>query len=127
MTPAHLLDGADEFCVHCDDTFTEECADAGHEPVVTDADFHWVICDRCNGNGTLRGYPGAYTADEFAEAFADDPDEYLDFRRDCEDCNGSGKLRALRPDAETRPAVAAWLRGAYDVLAIERQERRYGA
>ena len=123
---AHPLDGADEFCAHCDDTFTEECADAGHEPIVSDADFCWVICDRCKREGTLGGYPGVYTADDFAE----DPDfaeDYMNYRRDCEDCNGSGKQRVLRPEAETRPAVRAWLKEAYDSISVQRQEMRYGA
>jgi hypothetical protein len=124
--PADIFDGANEYCVHCDDTFTDDCADAGHEPLVTDADFHWVICDRCQGDGTLTGYPGVYTGDDFAQ----DPDlydEYMAHRRSCEDCDGTGKERVIHDEAMTRPGLEEWVRDYYDDIRTSTMERSMGA
>lgn len=126
MNYERILRGAEEFCADCDDTFDEVCAEAGHSPLITDADFHWEICGRCRGDGTLGGYPGVYTSDDFAE----DPDffdDYIAYRRTCEDCGGSGKVRGLSQAALERPAVQRWICDVSDSYATERQERMMGA
>lgn len=98
-----------------------------YDPVITEADLHWVICSRCRGDGTLKGYPGVYTQSEFDEAFGDDPDEYFNHRRPCEDCDGTGKIRELTAEAEARPEVREWLDDWHETEHIYAMERRMGA
>jgi hypothetical protein len=120
------LEWMQDRCVHCDDEFTEDCADSGHERLLTDADFEWRICDRCKGDGTLGGYPGVYTAEDFYE----DPDfaeDYHNYRRPCEDCEGTGKILELTEAAAKRPEVREWLNDWAETEAIYRMERAYGA
>ena len=96
------------------------------EGVITFADMPWTICDRCRGDGFLKGYAGVYTSDDFASGEVD-LDEYLAHRRECDDCAGAGKVRDLSPEAAERPDVREWLDDYYDLLALERAERRAGA
>lgn len=110
--------------------FTEACPDAPDsgpcQTLLTEGDVEWVICDRCRGEGTLGGYPGVYTQDDFA----DDPDffeDYMNHQRPCEDCVGSGKVKDLTVEARERPEVKEWLRDWYDTEAIYAMERRMGA
>ena len=105
----------------------DDAPDGGpHQTLLTEGDVEWVICDRCRGDGMLGGYPGVYTSDDFA----DDPDfyeDYMNHRRCCEDCDGTGKLKALTVEAEERPEVQEWLKDWYDTEAIYDMERRCGA
>lgn len=113
--------------VEDDDFLCREAPDEGpHSPLLTEGDMEWVICDRCHGEGTLGGYPGVYTQDDFA----DDPDfyeDYMNHRRPCEDCMGSGKVKELTVEARERPEVQEWLRDWHDTEAIYEMERRSGA
>lgn len=89
---------------------------------------HWIICDRCRGEGELQGYPGVYTQDDFDE----DPDffdDYREYRRPCEDCGGSGKLKVATEDggSETSRLFREWVRDMNEMRAIEAAERRMGA
>jgi hypothetical protein len=128
---ATILRYAAEYCVECDDSyqFSHEggtCAEQGHHRLITPADFHKVVCPRCRGEGTLGGYPGVYTQADFAE----DPDlydDYMAYRRICEDCGGLRVIDELTPEAEERPEVQQYLREAYESYAIEDMERRMGA
>lgn len=57
----------------------------------------WKICPRCEGEGKSSAYLGAYTAEEFQEAFdAEEQEDYIAGRYDgaCEQCGGSGKVNA---------------------------------
>ena len=97
-----------------------------HRPVLARSDTEWRICERCRGEGTLRGYPGVYTQEDFA----DDPDFYEDYmshRRECEDCRGTGKIRDLTDAAHERPEVQEWLDDWHETENIYRMERMYGA
>lgn len=138
-----LLDPSNIICRHCgEDLFLEDgvwlphdyddvCHDGeatrrGHEPgpMLTPDDLVWQICDRCRGDGELGGYPGVYTSDDFAE----DPDfaeDYMSFRRPCEDCKGSGKVQELSDAAYER--VHGYIDDYYETEAIYRQERMMGA
>lgn len=57
----------------------------------------WRICPRCRGEGHTSAHLGAFTSEEFREAF--DPDEaeaYMrgEYDRPCDMCNGTGKVQA---------------------------------
>jgi hypothetical protein len=97
-----------------------------HRPVLGRGDVEWVICSRCEGDGTLGGYPGVYTQDDFAQ----DPDffeDYMRHTRSCEDCGGTGKMLQVTEEAEARPEVQEWLRDWWETEAIYESERRMGA
>lgn len=123
--PRYELLGADEWCRTCDDTYTDECADAGHSPLVTDKDFHFEVCGHCKGHGVLRGWPGVYTTDDFESP--EDIDDYMASERTCEDCNGVRVVEALNDKALARPEIQQWIRDVRSSRAIETQERRMGA
>lgn len=98
-----------------------------HRPVLSDRDFEWRICGRCRGDGTLRGWPGAYTESDRAEWSYEDYEDYATFVRDCEDCDGTGKVRELTDAALERPEVVEWLDDWRDTEATYRMERMMGA
>lgn len=55
----------------------------------------WVICHHCKGSGGSSAYLGAFSRDEFEEAFDyDEREAYFrgDYDRPCEFCGGSGKV-----------------------------------
>ena len=123
-------------CRWCGFDLTEPSEDANHCPespdegpcqtLLTEGDVEWVIHDRCRGDGSLGGYPGVYTADDFAE----DPDfyeDYMNHTRPCEDCGGTGKVRELTVEARERPEVQEYLRDWYETESIYRMERAMGA
>lgn len=58
----------------------------------------WAICDCCHGEGTLGGWPGAFTESDRAEWSDEDYEDYRTTRRECEECGGSGKVRELADD-----------------------------
>ena len=113
MIPTHLID-----------MMLEDDEDEG--PIITEVDLHWAICGRCRGNGFLRGYPGVYTADDFIYGEVD-LDDYMEYRRTCEDCDGRGSVRQLDAEAEARPHVREFLDDWYETEAIYAMERRMGA
>ena len=96
-------------------------------PPLRPEDFHWEICDRCGGEGTLGGWPGAYTESDRAEWSDEDYEDYRNTRRRCEDCGGSGKIREINEDALERPVVREWIDDWHDTEAIYRSERMVGA
>lgn len=106
---------------------TSTCAERGHSRALTPRDIVWRICDRCEGEGTLGGYPGVYTAEDMWELGDDFVDDYMEHRRPCEDCGGSGKVKVLSDEALGRPVVQEWLREYWDTEATYRAERRMGA
>lgn len=60
----------------------------------------------------------------------EDPDfyeEYMNYRRPCEDCEGRGSVRSLTELALQRPRVAEYVQDFYDTEAIYAAERRMGA
>jgi hypothetical protein len=131
MTYEEMLDELRTICVvcgggwPCEDSEDPE-SEQVHEPVLAERDLRWAICSRCEGDGTLGGYPGVYTWDDFAE----DPDfyeDYMNHRRPCEDCGGTGKVRELTDEAENRPEVQEWINDWADTEATYRAERAMGA
>jgi hypothetical protein len=97
-----------------------------HEPLLTMQDFHWEICQRCRGEGILKGYAGVYTSDDFDSGEIDYVD-YMMNRRACEDCGCLGKVQILNIEAENRPEVQALLLEHYETEHIYAMERRAGA
>jgi hypothetical protein len=88
----------------------------------------WEICPRCRGNGELGGYPGVFTEADFETA--EDLDDYRQYRRTCEDCGGSGKVRAVdytRASHDQLDDFYEYAREIAEMNAIEAQERRMGA
>ncbi len=89
----------------------------------------WVICSRCRGEGTLGGYPGVYSEEDFVE----DPDfyeDYMNHRRTCEDCGGPGKVRVFDEEAagpELTAEYQEYERDSWETEAIHRAEVRMGA
>lgn len=137
MIPAHIFAGAEDWCRECDDQYldadtfdgegVESCETAGHFRLLDPTLLRWFICDRCKGEGFLRGYPGVYTADDFAED-PDLADDYMAFERTCEDCNGLGRVKGIDDEiVDNDPALQAWLKEMSDLAQVEAQERRYGA
>jgi hypothetical protein len=127
--PERLIAMMQSSCVECGCDFDPtDPPDGDHEcrTLITPADLHWVICSRCRGDGALRGYPGVYTQDDFASGDVD-LDDYLEHRRTCDDCDGTGKRRELSEEAEARPEVQEWIRDYYDTEHIYAMERRMGA
>lgn len=121
--PAYFLTS---FCAICDDEHTPDCHDAGHATVLTEADWVWRICDRCHGDGTLGGWPGAYTESDRAEWSDDDYEDYRTTRRPCEDCGGTGKVRDISDVAAELPAVIEAITEAYIDRMTRWAESGYG-
>lgn len=130
--PEHLLTMMRQSCVcgedwPCDDTQDVDVGDPDHHPVISDNDMHWEICGRCDGEGTLRGWPGTYTESDRAEWSDEDYEDYQAFRRCCEDCLATGKVKVLSEAAENRREVREWIDDWYDTESIYRMERMCGA
>lgn len=86
-----------------DETFVDYWTDEhGERPPM-----RWAICSRCEGEGTLGGWPGAFTESDRAEWSDEDYEDYRSYRRPCEDCGGSGKVREFTAEAATE--WAEWL------------------
>lgn len=107
----------------CEQNPVSDCC----ELLVTDRDFEWNICTRCEGHGWLGGWPGAYTESDRAEWSAEDYDDYRNARRGCEDCGGTGKVYELTEEAEARPEVQGVLRDYWACEHESYMERLMGA
>ncbi len=127
MSYERILEMMRDTCVACEcDWPCDDKTEDGHGPMLSDSDMVWAICDLCDGDGTLAGYPGFYTQADFA----DDPDffeEYAVHRRTCENCAGAGKVRELTDEAYNRPVVNAWIEDYCETEATYAAERRMGA
>jgi hypothetical protein len=121
-----VIDYMLEACV-CGEEANHEDPDPGCRPLVTRDALAWHICGRCGGDGTLGGFPGAYTESDRAEWSAEDYDDYRSHRRSCENCDGTGKVLELDEEVYDRPEVARYCRDYYNDMAVERQERAMGA
>ena len=105
-------------------TLNECLAEEGHPPVAR----VWIICGKCRGEGTLAGYSGdAYTQADREEMGEDEWHEMWEYRRNCEDCRGAGKVLDISPEDIQRKEVVAILTEWWEMEAIERQERMMGA
>lgn len=134
--PTSVLESLREWCIECDDVFIDEsnctdddpaCVLRDHHRALDAGDMVWEICDRCRGEGTLGGWPGAYTESDRAEWSDDDYEDYCTTRRPCEDCGGAGKVKELSDEALARPIVREWLNDYWDTEATYAAERRMGA
>ncbi len=139
--PAYLIESLSEWCVECDDVYTTEagteptdrhqlgsCRHLAHTRALDPArDMVWQICDRCGGDGVLRGWPGTYTESDRAEWSDDDYEDYAETRRRCDNCDGTGKVRDFTDEAYERPVVMAWIKDYYDDQRASAMERRMGA
>ena len=57
---------------------------------------HWDICESCDGEGGTSSHLGAFTSEEFYEAFETEEDQQRYFNggydNKCDECNGTGKV-----------------------------------
>jgi hypothetical protein len=127
--PQRLIDSMLEpTCVECGLDLDQDGPDCTeHRALLTERDLHWAICGRCKGEGTLRGWAGAYTESDRAEWSEEDYEDYFETRRTCDDCDGDGKVRAINLEAIRRPGVREYIDDYYDTEAIYAAERRAGA
>lgn len=99
--------------------------------------YRWVICDRCDGEGTT-GHPAfdnGITSGEWNEWDDEDRRNYMDGRYDvtCENCKGRGSIKT--PDvsrmtfAEKRELVVMRreMREDREIECIHAMERAMGA
>lgn len=89
----------------------------------------WEVCSRCRGAGALHGFPGAYTQDDFDSGEVD-LDEYMNYERSCEDCNGRTTVLVVDRKGSCPEALVAWDQWCGDEAEsrhIEAMERRMGA
>ena len=109
------------------DMFNEYLAE--EHPDLPPMPTHWIICERCHGEGELRGYPGVYTQDDFDELGPDFFEDYISHRRMCLDCDGTGKYKvpAESGNEETARLFRQYIREINESRAIEAAERRMGA
>jgi hypothetical protein len=125
-----LIEFMTSCCTECgidmDPEDPPEPTDHEHRVLLTMQDFHWEICQRCRGEGILKGYAGVYTSDDFDSGEIDYVD-YMMNRRACEDCGCLGKVQILNIEAENRPEVQALLLEHYETEHIYAMERRAGA
>ena len=77
------------------DSFNEFLAD--EHPDLPAMPTHNVVCHRCKGEGVLGGFPGVYTRDDFDSGDVD-LEEYLDYSRTCEKCEGVRVLKVAEDD-----------------------------
>ena len=85
----------------------------------------WAICPRCDGDGTLGGFAGAYTESDRAEWSYEDYEDYANTRRHCDECNGTGKVQELPEESPVADAWAEWLRDEAEDRATRRAESGY--
>ena len=88
----------------------------------------WEVCRRCRGAGVLGGFPGTYTQEDFDGDV--DFEDYMEFRRTCEDCAGRTTIQVIDDQYlsdELRKEWEDWTRSHYETEAIYEQERRMGA
>lgn len=56
----------------------------------------WIICNRCQGHGTVENsaFQNGFTSSEWAEMAADEQEEYMrgGYDEPCGACSGSGKV-----------------------------------
>lgn len=86
----------------------------------------WAICGQCNGEGMSSAYLGAFTREEFDEAFDyEEQERYFagEYDRQCDVCHGSGKVKHIDEDRLT-PEQREVVQSYYDHMAELRQERR---
>lgn len=82
----------------------------------------YQVCHRCKGEGTLGGWPGAFTESDRAEWSDEDYDDYMNTRRTCEDCQGNRVVMEIDEAEYERPEVAAYCKEVYDSYAADRSE-----
>jgi DnaJ-class molecular chaperone len=93
----------------------------------------WAICGTCDGEGKHSRHLGAYTRDEFYEAFGT-PEEREDYfagfyDKSCEDCDGTGKVKVVddsRLTEEQRTALREAVDDEAEYQATVEAERRMG-
>jgi hypothetical protein len=100
----------------------------------------WEICEHCRGNGKHDhpAFANGITQSEMVEMGRDGMDSYFAGHYDvrCDDCAGTGKIRAVDVDAMTAEQKREWDAGeaercehAADMRALAREqaaERAFG-
>jgi DnaJ-class molecular chaperone len=85
----------------------------------------WVICGRCNGDGSHSHRLGAISAEEMAHDWDEEEQERYfagGYDETCEECDGTGKVREPANDEEREAQKAA-----YEFRANERYWQRLEA
>lgn len=69
----------------------------------------WVICSRCNGDGSHSHRLGAISAEQMAHDWDEEEQERYfagGYDESCEVCEGTGKVRKAANNAERKEAQA---------------------
>ena len=80
----------------------------------TDDEMHlparWIVCPRCEGNGTQDCFSGGMTASELHEAGEEFINDYVagHYNIPCEQCNGRTTVAAVNKDQCNPAQLAAW-------------------
>jgi len=85
----------------------------------------WIICGTCNGDGAHSRHLGAITASERERDWsADEWEDYIagGYDRECEDCNGTGKIKV--PAKPNEEPAKSWLELEADREAERRADLR---
>lgn len=90
----------------------------------------WVICGTCDGDGAHSRHLGAMTQSDIDEW---DPDAFEDYKagaydRQCETCDGAGKVKVADTDRMNADQLARWheeTRAEEEYEAEVRAEQHY--
>jgi hypothetical protein len=91
----------------------------------------WIICDYCDGEGSHSRRFGTITSDDWHEWDEESRHEYMSGRYDerCQNCKGSGKVRALHEEAlptEIQDYIQRYRQDSYDSAMESYYERLAG-
>jgi hypothetical protein len=88
-----------------------EYVDANGDEVFVEIPAHWEICGTCHGEGHHCRHLGAITEEDREQGWS--YDEWEDYRaglydRECGDCRGTGKVKAVDWRTFKRSNPEAW-------------------
>lgn len=91
----------------------------------------WAICGSCQGDGSSSRYLGAFTSDDMADLGPEFFEDYARgvYDRECDECEGSGKVLEIDLDRATSEQILAYERSGEalaELRVMEAAERRMG-
>lgn len=113
-------------------TITKTILNDSGEEIDIQVPYEWEICSTCDGHGKHSAHLGAFTAEDIANDW--DPESWENYLsggydRTCEDCGGSGKVKAEdweKLPAEDRKMLEDWAESERELRQEEESERRFG-